>query len=145
MTQDTAKLLMESAVQVLLILLDYGLPIRPPDAAPPQSQDSKSTAPDVPPLPFISPLDTDSQGFNVFRLLLSDIEAPDHLHFMYRGFVRLLRSSYESQSTFLPYSVPRIEIEQVTGVEALVPLSVRKRYSPILKLIKHSLNLLTPP
>jgi len=102
---DTAKELMESSVQALIILLDYGLPIRTvlTGAVPggPANQ-----------LPHVSPTDTDSPGFNVFRRYLSYIESPDELNFIFRGFVRLLNNSHEAQSTYLPYSITRIEIEQ---------------------------------
>lgn len=107
MASDTAKLLMETAVQALLILLDYGNPIAAAEsstaAAPPPSEAA---------VPSVPPDETDSPGFNIFRRLLGSIDSPDQLNFIYRGFVRLLNNLHESQNTYLPYSVTRIEIEQ---------------------------------
>mmetsp|Transcript_33988 Transcript_33988/g.34636 ORF Transcript_33988/g.34636 Transcript_33988/m.34636 type:complete len:901 (-) Transcript_33988:376-3078(-) len=100
---DTAKPLQESAIQALLILLDYGNPIA--------TVDIPATAPNAA-LPYVSPEDTDAQGFNIFRRLMSSIHASDQLNFIYRGFVRLLNNLHESESTYLPYSITRVEIEQ---------------------------------
>lgn len=91
---------MESAVQVLLILLDYGHPFAY-DASAMQSG-----------LPYVHPHDTHAQGFNIFRRFLGSIESPDQLNFLYRGFVRLLNNAHEVESAYLPYSVTRVEIEQ---------------------------------
>lgn len=104
---DTAKQLMEVAVQVLIILLDYGHPLQLPHI--PEQQPGAN----IPPLTYVSPTDTDAQGFNVFRRILSTIEAPDQLNFIFRGFVRLLNNVHQSENSYLPYSVGRISIEQV--------------------------------
>lgn len=34
------------------------------------------------------------------------------LNFIYKGFVRLLNNAHQSVSSYLPYSVPRINAEQ---------------------------------
>lgn len=97
---DTAKLVMEHAIQVLLILLDYGHPIA---HDPSLFQNG---------LPYVHPNDTQAQGFNVFRRFLGSIESHDQLNFLYRGFVRLLNNAHEVENAYLPYSVARVEIEQ---------------------------------
>jgi len=101
MSTDTAKIVMEHSVQALVILLDYGHPMRTLDSA------ANGTA-----LPSVNATDTEAQGFNVFRRLLGSVEAPDQLNFMYRGFVRLLNNVHQAESTYLPYSITRIGIEQ---------------------------------
>lgn len=102
---DTAKMLMESAIQTLIILLDYGHPIRyQKNNAENESINSQ--------LPYIAPNDTDAQGFNVFRKIMGTIEAPDQLNFIFRGFVRLLNNAHQSESSYLPYSITRVTIEQ---------------------------------
>ena len=112
MTTDTAKPLMEISIHALLILLDYGNPIAIPGL---DSNGNGSPSDHVAvSLPYVSPEDTDAQGFNVFRRLMASIVDPDHLNFIYRGFVRLLNNVHQSQSTYLPYSITRIEIEQVS-------------------------------
>ena len=85
MSTDTAKIVMESAVQVLVILLDYGHPIRRED----------DTARSAAGLPSVGQDDTDALGFNVFRRFLGSIEAPDQLHFIFRGFARLLNNAHQ--------------------------------------------------
>ena len=104
---DTAKLVMESAVHALIILLDYGHPIRTEEAAAIAAAGDAESA-----LPSVNAHDTDAQGFNVFRRLLGQVEAPDQLNFVYKGFVRLLNNVHQSESTYLPYSITRIGIEQ---------------------------------
>jgi len=102
---DTAKLLMESAVQSLIILLDYGHPIR-------YQKNGADNEPINSQLPYIAPNDTEAQGFNVFRKIMGTIESPDQLNFIFRGFVRLLNNSHQSESSYLPYSITRVTIEQ---------------------------------
>eukprot|EP01039_Chlorochromonas_danica_P009253 gene9253-10216_t len=96
---DSAKHVMEHAIQALIILLDYGHPIR---------HDATIT----PNLPYVDVHDTQAQGFNIFRKYLGQIEAPDQLNFIYRGFVRLLNNVHEAEASYLPHSVTRITIEQ---------------------------------
>lgn len=87
------------AVQVLVILLDYGLPIR-------------KRGEEGAPLPCVSADDIEAKGFNIFRKVLSKIDSPDHLTFMYKGFVRLLNNVHQAENSYLPYSVTRVSIEQ---------------------------------
>jgi len=99
---------MEHAAQVLIILLDFGYPVRTADSP---AAESAAAAPGSQ-LPYISPRDVQAPGFNVFRKYLSSVESPEELNFIFRGFARLLNNVHESQSTVLPYSITRIEIEQ---------------------------------
>ena len=116
---DTAKPLMETAVQALIILLDYGHPICPPSSSQQlrnQSADPTSSTFDPAAstaLPYVNPEDTETRGFNIFRKILSSINAPDQLNFIFRGFIRLLNNVHQSESSYLPFSVTRIGIEQV--------------------------------
>lgn len=93
---------MESAIHALLILLDYGHPIR---------YTEEEAAAD-PALPSVYIDDTEAQGFNVFRCFLGSIDAPDQLNFIYRGFVRLLNNCHQAESAYLPFSITRVGIEQ---------------------------------
>jgi hypothetical protein len=103
---DTAKLAMEAAVQVLVVLLDYGHPVAD------SSSSSGGTGAQSQLLPCVQPDDTEAKGFNVFRRILGEISAPDQLNFLYRGFVRLLNNAHQADNTYLPYSTTRIGIEQ---------------------------------
>ena len=49
---------------------------------------------------------------NIFRELLSSIKSPSDLKFCWDGFVRLLSNTYESNSTYLPGSVAKINCHQ---------------------------------
>lgn len=111
---DTAKPLMELAVQVLIILLDYGHPIKP------TSESEADAVPHVESLPYVAADATESRGFNVFRRILSSIHAPDQLNFIFRGFARLLNNVHQSESSYLPFSVTRIGIEQVPVMKILI-------------------------
>lgn len=102
--KDTLKNLMETAVHVLVILLDYGYPLRPPAI-----DEANPTA--AHPI-YVSPDDTEAQGFNVFRRLLSNIESVDELNFLFKGFSRLLNNVHQAQCTYLPYSITKIDVEQ---------------------------------
>lgn len=108
---DTAKTLMESAIQALVVLLDYGHPIE-------LMEGDAAAAASAPPgqlnLQYVAADDVDAQGFNIFRKLLGSIDSHDHLNFMFRGFSRLLNNVYQSECTYLPYSITKIEIEQVS-------------------------------
>ena len=140
---DTAKLLMEAAIQVLITLLDYGHPIKPNTAptststsatitnddntqqssSSSSSSSSKNNNPDtngysnlssnhMTNMPSVAYTDTDSRGFNVFRRLLHSISDPSALHFIFRGFSRLLNNIHESDNSYLPYSVTRVCVDQ---------------------------------
>ena len=102
---DTAKLVMECAVQALIILLDYGHPIRKSTDVDTDNTSNNS-------LPNVHPNDVEALGFNVFRRILSSIDKVDQLNFIYKGFVRLLNNVHQAESTYLPYSITRIGIEQ---------------------------------
>lgn len=91
-------------MQVLIILLDYGYPIK-------LSNSSTESSPQS--VTYIAADDVEAQGFNIFRKLLSSIESSDQLNFIFRGFSRLLNNVHQSESSYLPYSVTRISIEQV--------------------------------
>ena len=113
---DTAKLLTEAAVQVLITLLDYGHPIRPHNNGnnvlleDSNSNNINNNDPSL--IPYVDIHATESRGFNVFRRLLFTIDDHSSLNFMFRGFSRLLNNVHESESSYLPYSVTRIETEQ---------------------------------
>ena len=102
--KDTLKTLMETAVHVLVILLDYGYPLRPPAI----DESNPTTAHPI----YVAPDDTEAQGFNVFRRLLSNIESVDELNFLFKGFSRLLNNVHQAQCTYLPYSITKIDVEQ---------------------------------
>jgi hypothetical protein len=114
---DTAKALMETSIQALVILLDYGHPIETPSSSSlspssPLSGGGSGLSLTSSPLQYVHSSDVDAQGFNIFRRLLGEIESPDQLNFLFRGFSRLLNNVHQSQTTYLPYSVTRIGIEQ---------------------------------
>jgi hypothetical protein len=117
MTTDTAKLLMETAIQVLIILLDYGHPIRSRPLLRKGSSEKmiESSQQDsyYHDLPFVYADDVTAYGFNIFRRLLHSISSVDQLNFIYRGFVRLLNNVHEVASSIFPYSVERVRIEEV--------------------------------
>lgn len=66
---DTAKPLMESSIQCLIILLDYG----------------------------VSNVGPSELGFNVYRSLMSKIVDMKELNFMFKGFTRLLNYIYKAK------------------------------------------------
>jgi hypothetical protein len=111
--QDTAKPLMEVSAQVLLVLLDYGHPIKLPHINPDGSINPADQATAV---PYVDANNVDAKGFNVFRKIMTTVDAPDQLNFIFRGFTRLLNNVLESEATYLPNSITRIGIEQVRSV-----------------------------
>lgn len=106
---DTAKPLMESSIHVLIALLDYGYPIQTSNS----SESESSVAPSPSNVVYVDARNVHAPGFNIFRKLLHDISNNHQLHFIFRGFSRLLNNVHLSQSTYLPYSVPAINVEQV--------------------------------
>lgn len=87
MTTDTARPLMEMAAQVLIILLDYGLPILPvedPDD-PDTKKEKRHRGATNSGLPYVRASDTEALGFNIFRKFLSCIDSEDQLNFMFKG------------------------------------------------------------
>eukprot|EP00600_Ochromonadales_sp_CCMP1393_P014832 CAMPEP_0175001240 /NCGR_PEP_ID=MMETSP0005-20121125/3024_1 /TAXON_ID=420556 /ORGANISM="Ochromonas sp., Strain CCMP1393" /LENGTH=931 /DNA_ID=CAMNT_0016256105 /DNA_START=25 /DNA_END=2820 /DNA_ORIENTATION=+ len=140
-TTDTAKLVMEAAVQVLIALLDYGHPIRTAESS---AAAAAAVAEGSNPLPSVSAHDTEAQGFNIFRCLLGKIEAPDQLNFVYRGFVRLLNNVHQAESTFLPHSVTRIDIEQELLVLFWKCLEEMPKFMPYILMHCDATELLVP-
>lgn len=126
---DTAKLVMESAIQALVILLDYGHPIRR------DATDENAGAAARAGLPSVGADQTDALGFNIFRKLLGSIESPDQLNFIYKGFVRLLNNVHQAESTYLPFSITRIGIEQELLVLLWKCLEETPRFMPFI--LKH--------
>ena len=49
----------------------------------------------------------------LFHKSLGTIEDSSQLNFIYRGFVRLLNNVHLSESSYLPFSVARMSVEQV--------------------------------
>lgn len=105
---DTAKLLMETAVHALMILLDFGHPVS--HTTPPGPGPTLPKGDNI--LPSVDAEDTRAQGFNVFRKILGTIEDPAQLHFMFRGFVRLLNNIPRSDASYVPFSASRVTVEQ---------------------------------
>jgi hypothetical protein len=61
---------------------------------------------------------------HLYLLYLGTIEDSSQLNFIYRGFVRLLNNVHLSESSYLPFSVTRMSIEQVTLLQyTLLPSS----------------------
>lgn len=110
MTKDTAKSVMESAIQALIVLLDYGHPIRNSNNS--SNDDDATGSQNTEHLPSVRAQDTEAPGFNIFRRFLGAIDQPDQLNFVYTGIVRLLNNVYQAQSTYLPYSITQVGIEQ---------------------------------
>jgi hypothetical protein len=101
---------MEASAQVLLVLLDYGHPIKLPHIG---SDGSINTVDNnAATVPYVDASNVDAKGFNIFRKIMMSIEAPDQLHFIFRGFSRLLNNVLESEATYLPNSITKISIEQ---------------------------------
>ncbi len=124
-TVDSTQILMETSIQVLLILLDYGYPIctsRMPNnthitslktsSSPSSSSSTPRLDSDDNTLPCIGSAEIDNKGFNIFRRLLSEIRDSSSLSFIYRGFIRLLNSVPDSERSLLPHSINRIQCEQ---------------------------------
>jgi hypothetical protein len=119
-TTDTAQPLMEVAVQVLIVLLDYGYPCNLAGSSGDQAASSAGSGSRAgaaafsssSALPKVDPDDTESPGFNVFRRALGSIEDPAQLNFIFRGFVRLLNNIPQSDRSYLPFSHNRVTCEQ---------------------------------
>ena len=84
--------LVELSAQVLCVLLDCGLS---GDPVPYENRRGE---------PVVALDEAYKVGFNIFRLLLARIDNGKDLNTLYRGFVRLLRTMYESKNTILPTS-----------------------------------------
>ena len=97
---DAHAKLVELSAQVLCVLLDCGLSGDPLPCV------NKYGEPVVP-LSYAY-----KGGFNIFRVLLARINNGRDLAILYRGFVRLLRNTFESKNTYLPSSQSRLECYQ---------------------------------
>lgn len=84
--------LVELSAQVLCVLLDCGLS---GDPVPYENRRGE---------PVVALDEAYKVGFNIFRLLLARIDNGKDLNTLYCGFVRLLRTMYESKNTILPTS-----------------------------------------
>lgn len=117
-TTDTAKSVMEHAIQVLIVLLDYGHPIKPRPYG--NGTDMYTNTG----IRTVLPTDTETVGFNVFRRLLSSIESEDYLNFIFVGFSRLLNSVHKNESSYLPYSSASVEIEEVCNFISIMHMCI---------------------
>ena len=113
---------MESAVQALIILLDYGHPIRKTSESEDLNNNNNS-------LPSVHPNDVDALGFNVFRKILSSIDKLDQLNFIYKGFVRLLNNVHQAESTYLPYSITRIGYYYYNNIIIIISIIIINDYN----------------
>ena len=125
---DSAKLLMETAIHALMIMLDFGHPIGATGsrsagvgagmhgdsigASEAKAGQRNAQEPDPLTLPTVNPNDIHSQGFNVFRRILGKIDDPGQLQFMFRGFARLLNSILQNDASYAPFSSSRVLVEQ---------------------------------
>lgn len=97
---DSQVQLVELSTQVLVALLDCGLPGNPEPV-----QDSTGE-------PLIEFEAASKGGFNIFRTLMSRIDSAKDLTFLFNGISRLLRNIYEAESSYLPGSAPKLECYQ---------------------------------
>lgn len=97
---DNHVRLVELSAQVLCVLLDCGLPGNPEPSA------------NVDDEPVVEFDEASKGGFNIFRTLLARLDSSKELTFAYKGFVRLLKNVYESESTYLPGSVEKLDCFQ---------------------------------
>jgi len=97
---DTHVKLVELSAQTLCVLLDCGLP------GSPQPVHNNSGE------PIVEFEDASKGGFNIFRTCLARIDSGKELSFCYKGFVRLLKNIYESNNTYLPNSLAKLECFQ---------------------------------
>ena len=100
LASDSHVRLVDLSSQVLCVLLDYGLP---GDPLPVENQYRE---------PVVTLSEAHRKGFNVFRVLLARISDGKDLDTLYRGFVRLLRHTFESKNTLLPSSQSKLECYQ---------------------------------
>lgn len=100
LASDSHVKLVDLSAQVLCVLLDCGLSGNP---LPVQNHYGE---------PVVSYSEAHKGGFNMFRVLLARINDGKDLNTLYRGFVRLLRNTFESKNTLLPSSQSRLECYQ---------------------------------
>lgn len=92
--------LVELSAQVLCVLLDCGLS---GDPIPFENRHGE---------PVVTVSEAYKGGFNIFRVLLARIDNGRDLNVLYRGFVRLLRNTFESKNMLLPSSQAKLECYQ---------------------------------
>uniref|UniRef100_A0A7S1C0L8 Dymeclin n=1 Tax=Corethron hystrix TaxID=216773 RepID=A0A7S1C0L8_9STRA len=97
---DTHLRLVELSVQMLIVLLDCGLPGSPESVLNDNGE------------PIVEFEEASKGGFNMFRTVLARIDTTRELTFCFNGFVRLLKNTFECQNTLLPGSVNRIKFHQ---------------------------------
>lgn len=97
---DSHVQLVELSSQVMVALLDCGLPGNPEPVQDPTGE------------PLIEFETASKGGFNMFRNMLARIDSAKDLTFIFEGFVRLLKNVYEAESSYLPGSAPRLECFQ---------------------------------
>jgi len=100
LASDSHVKLVDLSAQVLCVLLDCGLP---GDPLPVENQYGE---------PVVAVAEAQKGGFNIFRSLLARISDGKDLNTLYRGFVRLLRHTFESKNTLLPSSQSKLECYQ---------------------------------
>jgi len=100
LASDSHVKLVDLSAQVLCVLLDCGLSGNP---LPMVNQYGE---------PVVSLSEAHKRGFNIFRVLLARISEGKDLNTLYRGFVRLLRHTFESKNTLLPSSQSKLECYQ---------------------------------
>ena len=100
LASDSHVKLVDLSAQVLCVLLDCGLP---GDPLPVENQYGE---------PVVTIEEAQKGGFNIFRALLARVSDGKDLNTLYRGFVRLLRNTFESKNTLLPSSQSKLECYQ---------------------------------
>lgn len=81
--------IVQLSIQVLCVLLDCGLPGK---AQPVVDKDGK---------PVVELRVASKGGFNIFRTVLARMDNSADLKLVYEGFAKLLKSTYESEATYL--------------------------------------------
>ena len=76
--------------QVLIVLLDYGLPGSPESVLNDNGE------------PIVEFEEASKGGFNMFRTVLARIDTTRELTYRFNGFVRRLKKTFECQNTLLP-------------------------------------------
>ncbi|TMW68021.1 hypothetical protein Poli38472_007693 [Pythium oligandrum] len=127
---DDRETLVDVALQVLLVLLDFGqttetqvmAPTRPqPTGTTPRPLSTRSDAGFV--------LDPSGTGFvNLYRRLLASIQREEDFALIVTGLSRLLNNYHESMSTLLPNSIKQIKCHQELLVLLWKMLDENKRF-----------------
>lgn len=103
MSADTAThlKLVEASLQVLLVLIDAGIP------GDPEPMLSRVTGRECVDFDLAS-----KPGFNTYRILLSRIRTRRELTLIFKGFARLLKTSYEGKSGYMNTSAKLMKCHQ---------------------------------